>query len=79
MHIELAYYNGAGFFPFPYAPAGNIMRVRVVSGRAHAFGVTLKVDLIYTTSSVASLGLKRDNLTTGMIKYAMYIIIPSFL
>ena len=66
MHIELPYYNGPGFFPLPYAPACNIMRVRIIPGRTHAFGVTLKVDLIYATSSVVSLSLKRDEWTTRM-------------
>ena len=60
MHIELPYYNGPCFFPFPDAPACNIMRIRVIRGRAYAFGVTLEVDLIYTTNSVVSLSLKRD-------------------
>ena len=66
MHIELPYYNGPGFFPLLDAPACNIIRIRIICGRAHAFGVTLKVDLIYTTSLVVSLSLKRDKSTTGM-------------
>ena len=60
MHVELPYYNCPGFFPFPDAPACNIMRIRVICGRAHIFGVTFEVDLIYTTGSVVSLSLKRD-------------------
>ena len=60
MHVELSYYNGPGFFPLPDAPACNIMRIRIIRGRAHAFGVTFKVDLIYTTGSVVSLSQKRD-------------------
>ena len=66
MHIELPYYNGSGFFPFPDAPACNILRMRVIRGRAHAFGVTLEVDLIYATSLVVSLSLKSNNQTIGM-------------
>ena len=54
MHIELPYYNGSGFFPLPDAPACNILRVRIIRGRAHAFGVTFKIDLIYATSLVVS-------------------------
>ena len=60
MHVELAYYHGPGFFPFPDAPACNVLRIRVICGRAHVFGVTFKVDLIYTTGSVVSLSLNRD-------------------
>ena len=60
MHIELPYYNGPGFFPFSDAPACNVLRICVICGRTHVFGVTFKVDLIYTTGSVVSLSPNRD-------------------